>query len=145
MPCIDVVGYQSFGGPCCLHLQDLTPCNVEKIGYQRFGGLYCLLLQVVTLCSDEVGYQLFWGPCWLHLLVFVSEDHADPIFTLPWKYGQIPSLLKVHADVIGPMTVTFLPIPFHVIWLYVGRGLLSECDIFSPDEIPHGLICFSVI
>jgi len=44
-PCNVVVGYQRFGGPCCLHLQVVTTCNVV-VGHQRFGGPYCLHLQV---------------------------------------------------------------------------------------------------
>jgi len=33
----DVVGYQRFGGLCCLHLQVMTPCNYVA-GYHLFGG-----------------------------------------------------------------------------------------------------------
>jgi hypothetical protein len=65
-PCSVVVGYQRFGGSCCLHLQDVTPCS-NVVGYQRFGGPCCLLLQVVTPCSYVVGYQRFGVSCCLHL------------------------------------------------------------------------------
>jgi hypothetical protein len=65
-PWSDVIGYQHFGGPCCLHLQVVTSCS-DVIGYQRFGGSRCLHLQVVTTCSDVIGYQHFGGPRCLHL------------------------------------------------------------------------------
>jgi hypothetical protein len=58
-PCSDVVGYLSFGGPCCLHLQSE-------------GSGVCTEIQVVvfcamTPCSDVVSYQSFGGSCRLHL------------------------------------------------------------------------------
>jgi hypothetical protein len=33
----DVVGYQRFGGPCCLHLHVVTGCS-DVVGCHRFGG-----------------------------------------------------------------------------------------------------------
>jgi hypothetical protein len=50
-----VVGYQHFGGPCCLHLHwVVTSCN-DVVGYQRFGGPCCTHLHwVVTSCGVVV-------------------------------------------------------------------------------------------
>jgi hypothetical protein len=47
MPCIGDVGYQCFGGLCCIHLQgevSVTPYN-DDLGYLRFGRPCCLHLQ----------------------------------------------------------------------------------------------------
>jgi hypothetical protein len=63
--CNDVLGYQRFGEPCCIHLQVVTPFSVV-VGYQRFGGLYCIHLQVVTPFNVAVGYQSFGEPCCFH-------------------------------------------------------------------------------
>jgi hypothetical protein len=50
-PCGNVIGYQRFGGPCCLHLHwVVTPCSVV-VGYQRFGGPCCLHLHWVVTPS----------------------------------------------------------------------------------------------
>jgi hypothetical protein len=58
----------------------MTQCSVV-VGYQRFGGSCCLRLQVevlwvVTPYSVVVGYQRFRGPCCLH---FHTEDGASMI------------------------------------------------------------------
>jgi hypothetical protein len=68
---IDAVGYQCFQcfrGPCCFHLQVMTPCN-DEMGYQHFGGPCSLHLHVVIPYSDTVGYQCFGGSHCLHLQV----------------------------------------------------------------------------
>jgi hypothetical protein len=44
-PYSDVVGYQCFGGPHCLHLHwVVTPCS-DVVGYQCSGGPRCFHLQ----------------------------------------------------------------------------------------------------
>jgi hypothetical protein len=63
-----VVGYQSVGVPCCLHLQVVRSCNIV-VGHRRFEGPCCLHLQVVTSCNIVVGHQRFGGPCCLYLQV----------------------------------------------------------------------------
>jgi len=50
----DVVGYHRFGGPCCIHLQVMTPCS-DEVGHHRFEGPCCLHLQVVKPCSHMTG------------------------------------------------------------------------------------------
>jgi hypothetical protein len=67
----DVVEYQRFGGPYCLHLQVMMQCN-DVVRYQRFGGPYCLHLHVVMQCSDVVEHQRFGAPCCLHLQVMIQ-------------------------------------------------------------------------
>jgi hypothetical protein len=58
-PCSVVVGYQRFGGPCCLHLQgDVIEAWIE---------IYVKIFWVMTPYSYVVGYQSFGGPCCLHL------------------------------------------------------------------------------
>jgi len=39
--CSDVIEYQCFRGPCCLHLQIVIPYS-DVVGYQHFRGSYCL-------------------------------------------------------------------------------------------------------
>jgi len=81
-----MVGYQRFGGPCCLHLQGEKKTQVQVevlwvvmpysvvVRYQRFAGPCCLHLQgdkktqiqvealwVVMPCSVVVRYQRFGG------------------------------------------------------------------------------------
>jgi len=56
-PCSIVVGYQRFGGPCCLHLQGEVSGSWIEIQVEVFW--------VVTPCCVVVGYQRFRGPCCL--------------------------------------------------------------------------------
>jgi hypothetical protein len=67
-PCSVVVGYQRFGGPCCLHLHwVVTSCSVV-VGYQRFGGPCCLHLHwVVTPYNVGKGFSTYW---WPHVCLF---------------------------------------------------------------------------
>jgi hypothetical protein len=54
---VDFASSCRFGGPCCLHLQVVTPCSVV-VGYQRFEGPCCLHLQgedeAATLISCHI-------------------------------------------------------------------------------------------
>jgi len=72
--CTDVVGYQHFRGPYCLHLQDEFYSSLPtEVPDTRFEVFMVMKIQVevfwvVTSCSVRVGYQCFRGPCCLHLL-----------------------------------------------------------------------------
>jgi hypothetical protein len=67
-PCSHSVGYQHFGGLCCLSLQGevvhiLLHPKLEVFTAMKIQVVFC----VVTPCSDSVGYQHFGGLCCFHL------------------------------------------------------------------------------
>jgi hypothetical protein len=105
-PCIVVVGYQRFWGPCCFHLHVeifwvVMPFNVV-VGYQHFRGSRCHHLQVevfwvVMPFSVVVTYQRFRGPCCFHLQVEVFWFMTPCSVTLGYQseYGGSLDLWKV--------------------------------------------------
>jgi hypothetical protein len=106
--CIDVVEYQSFGGPCYLHLQVVTPCS-DVVGQQSFGGSCCLHLQVVTPCSYVSHHITTWcrnvkTVTWTHstsalrnkltkyLYLFCNDPCASPFLRSIGKPGDVSNV-----------------------------------------------------
>jgi hypothetical protein len=114
-PCNDVVGYQRFGGLCCLHLQVVTPCS-DLVGYQRFGGLCCLHLQHIQEAARSfetlVSYHITTR-CGLYRLVFIikftkgSAKHSLGIHVPDLKL-RFFAAVKIHVEVTTQKTWTWL-------------------------------------
>jgi hypothetical protein len=61
-----MLGYQCFGGPCCLHLRgEVSGAWIE---------IQVVIFWVVTPCTDVVAYQGFGGAWCLH---FQGEKKID--------------------------------------------------------------------
>jgi len=51
-PYIDVVGYECFGGPCCLHLQEQVSSSKTLVSYRK--------LQGVTIQKTSTHFEVIW-------------------------------------------------------------------------------------
>jgi len=62
MLCSVVVGYQHFGGPCCLHLLVVRLCSVA-VRYQCFGGPFMLKMEAARSSETLI---LYCNTIWHH-------------------------------------------------------------------------------
>jgi len=114
-PCHDVVGYQRFGGTCCLHLQGevnntsvplkvvvfwfVTACS-DVVGYHRFGGLCCLRLQgevnMHAACSTETLVTYYITTRRHKPEHYDFKEHRSIYFTLKTKSAKSSETLRCH-------------------------------------------------
>jgi hypothetical protein len=70
------VGYQRFGGPCCLHLQG------DKLHY-----IEVVVFWFVSPSSVAVGYQRFED---LAVYIFMAENEVEILWVVILKMGTSP-------------------------------------------------------
>jgi hypothetical protein len=110
-PCSVMVGYNRFGGPCCIYLQVevfwiVTPCSVV-VEYQSFGGPYCFHLQgemagMATMKASKLASRMSIGK-----LKFTGSINMKPCkssylsypFPCPsFRYAETRARFRAHSS-----------------------------------------------